>query len=61
VDRRVSAFLDEVAAWASAQVDVRAVFLVGSQARVDMAADDFSDVDLGLFVDDPERYLRDGT
>jgi aminoglycoside 6-adenylyltransferase len=59
VDRRVSAFLDEVAAWAGAQVDVRAVLLVGSQARVDAPADDFSDVDLGLFVDDPERYLRD--
>lgn len=59
MDRRVSAFLDELAAWADAQADVRAVFLVGSQARVDTPADDFSDVDLGLFVDDPERYLRD--
>jgi hypothetical protein len=60
VDRRVSAFLDEVAAWASAQVDVRAV---SSSARrrgwIWGGADDFSDVDLGLFVDDPERYLRD--
>lgn len=59
--RRVSAFLDEVAAWAGAQADVRAVLLVGSQARLDTPADDFSDVDLGLFVDDPERYLGDGT
>jgi aminoglycoside 6-adenylyltransferase len=60
VDRRVSSLLDEVAAWAGTQADVRAVFLVGSQARADAPADEFSDVDLGLFVDDPERYLRDG-
>lgn len=61
MDRRVSSLLDEVAAWAGTQADVRAVFLVGSQARADAPADEFSDVDLGLFVDDPERYLRDGT
>jgi aminoglycoside 6-adenylyltransferase len=60
VDRRVRALLDEVAAWAGTQADVRAVLLVGSQARADTPADEFSDVDLGLFVDDPERYLRDG-
>jgi aminoglycoside 6-adenylyltransferase len=61
VDRRVGAFLDEVAAWASARDDVRGVVLVGSQARMDTPADGLSDVDLALFVDDPERYLRDGT
>jgi hypothetical protein len=60
VDRRVRALLDEVAAWAGTQADVRAVLLVGSQARADTPADEFSDVDLGLFVDDPEHYLRDG-
>lgn len=56
---RVNSFLDEVAAWADAQGDVHAVLLIGSQARDDTPADDFSDVDLALFVDDPERYLRD--
>ncbi|HET6642122.1 MAG TPA: aminoglycoside 6-adenylyltransferase [Gaiellaceae bacterium] len=55
----MNSFLDEVAAWADAQGDVHAVLLIGSQARVDTPADDFSDVDLALFVDDPERYLRD--
>jgi aminoglycoside 6-adenylyltransferase len=59
VDRGVSAFLDEVAAWATAHDDVRAVLLVGSQARTDTPADDLSDVDLALFVDDPEHYLDD--
>jgi aminoglycoside 6-adenylyltransferase len=55
----VSGFLDDVAAWARAPHDLRAVLLVGSQARVDSPADDVSDVDLVLFVDDPERYLHD--
>jgi aminoglycoside 6-adenylyltransferase len=56
---RVSSFLEEVAAWADAQAEVHAVLLVGSQARIDTPADDFSDVDLALFVDDPDRYLRE--
>jgi len=59
VDRRVSGFLNEVAGWAKAQADVQAVLLVGSQARLDPSADVLSDVDLVLFVDDPERYLGD--
>ena len=59
MDQRVSGFLDEVAAWAKGQVDVGAVLLVGSQARIDTHADALSDVDLALFVDDPERYLCD--
>jgi aminoglycoside 6-adenylyltransferase len=61
VDRCVGGFLDAVAAWAAARDDVRAVLLVGSQARVDTPADQFSDVDLALFVDVPKRYLRDVT
>jgi aminoglycoside 6-adenylyltransferase len=58
VDRNVRAFLDQVAGWARAHDDVQAVLLVGSQARIDTPADALSDVDLALFVDDPERYLR---
>jgi aminoglycoside 6-adenylyltransferase len=59
VDRNVRAFIDQVAGWSKVQTDVHAVLLVGSQARIDMPADALSDVDLALFVDDPERYLRD--
>jgi aminoglycoside 6-adenylyltransferase len=57
----VSALLEEVSAWAGEEADVRAVLLVGSQARSDAPADEFSDVDLALFVDEPERYLADAT
>jgi hypothetical protein len=43
VERRVGAFLDEIASWASEQTDVQAVVLVGSQARVNTPAHrDFS-------------------
>lgn len=53
------AFLAELATWASEQDDVRAVLLLGSQARVDEPADEVSDVDVVLFVAEPARYLRD--
>ncbi len=56
----VSAFLKNVAAWAGEQLDVHAVVLIGSQARVDTPADEVSDVDLALFVEEPARYLCDG-
>jgi aminoglycoside 6-adenylyltransferase len=59
VDRRIGVFLEEVSGWAHARYDVRAVLLVGSHARVGTPADALSDVDLALFVDEPERYLRD--
>jgi aminoglycoside 6-adenylyltransferase len=59
VETRVPAFLDEVAAWAIEQPDVHGVVLLGSQARTHSPADKASDVDLSLFVDVPDRYLRD--
>ena len=49
-------FLQEVAAWARGRRDVHAVVLVGSQARTDLPADEFSDVDLVLLVDDPAPF-----
>jgi len=58
VEGRVAVFLDEVAAWAARQADVSVILLVGSQARVDSPADEFSDVDLVLFVENPPRYLQ---
>jgi aminoglycoside 6-adenylyltransferase len=59
VETRVRAFLDEVAAWAREQGDVHAAVLLGSQARLHSPADEMSDVDIVLFVDEPDRYLRD--
>ncbi|MFZ6030647.1 MAG: aminoglycoside 6-adenylyltransferase [Chloroflexota bacterium] len=46
-------------AWAQAQEDVRAAIVVGSQARRDHPADEWSDLDLILFVTHVERRQAD--
>ncbi len=50
-------FLARVADWARARDDVRAVVLIGSQARASAPADEWSDVDLLLLVADPAPYV----
>lgn len=40
--------------WGQAQPDVRAIVVVGSQARRDRPADQYSDLDLILFAGDPQ-------
>lgn len=52
-------FLTAFVRWAEPRDDVHAVLLVGSRARTDTPADEWSDVDLALVVDEPDRYLRD--
>ena len=47
-----------MAAWARGRLDVRAVVLVGSQARAAVPADEFSDVDLVLAVDETRPFLE---
>jgi aminoglycoside 6-adenylyltransferase len=54
------AFLTAFIAWAETQGDVKALLLLGSRARTDSPADEWSDVDLTLVVDEPDRYLGDG-
>jgi aminoglycoside 6-adenylyltransferase len=59
VNTRADLVVAAVADWARATEDVRAVVLVGSHARRDLPADRWSDIDLLLFVDDPDRYAGD--
>jgi aminoglycoside 6-adenylyltransferase len=59
VQTAVPTFLDAVTSWAGLQADVHAVVLLGSQARSETPADEVSDVDLVLFVDEPSRYVGD--
>ena len=44
-------------AWAQARPDIRAAIVVGSWARVDHPADEWSDLDIGFTTTDPQRYL----
>jgi aminoglycoside 6-adenylyltransferase len=57
VARDSATFISEVERWAARRPDVRAALLVGSTARTETPADEWSDVDLALFVDDPAPYL----
>lgn len=47
-------------AWAAAEANIRAVVVIGSRARADHPADEWSDLDLLLFADDPAPYWEDG-
>jgi aminoglycoside 6-adenylyltransferase len=44
-------------AWAQAQSDIRAAFVVGSRARTDHPADEWSDLDIIVITTKPQRYL----
>jgi aminoglycoside 6-adenylyltransferase len=47
-----------IATWPHQDPDVRAAMVIGSRARTDHPADEWSDLDVLLFVRDPERYVR---
>jgi aminoglycoside 6-adenylyltransferase len=61
VNTPVELLVAAVADWAADRDDVRAAVLVGSQARADLPADRWSDLDLLLVVDDPAPFLEDAT
>jgi molybdopterin-guanine dinucleotide biosynthesis protein A len=50
-----------VADWARERADVRGVLVVGSRARSNTPADRWSDLDVGLFLDDPKVLAEDSS
>jgi aminoglycoside 6-adenylyltransferase len=48
---------ERIVAWARERDDIRAVLVVGSWARSDHPADEWSDLDIGFTTTHPERYL----
>ncbi len=52
---------DRITAWGNQQDDVRAVLLLGSRAREDHPADEWSDWDVVVICVDPEPYLVEST
>lgn len=59
VNTRLDLLAAAVAEWARETEDVRAAVIVGSFAREGAPADRWADLDIVLFVDDPERYARE--
>lgn len=53
--------LGRIIGWAEREATVRALILLGSRARSDMPADEWSDTDLVVFVTDVDRWLADGS
>lgn len=53
------AFLEAFVTWAEGHEDVQALLLLGSRARTEAPADEWSDVDLALVVTEPDWYLGD--
>jgi aminoglycoside 6-adenylyltransferase len=56
---RYEHILERFLAWARTRQDLRAAIVLGSQARDDRPADEFSDLDLALVSTDPGSYLRE--
>jgi len=52
--------LGRIVVWADGEETVRGLILLGSRARSELPADEWSDTDLLLFSTDPDRWLDDG-
>lgn len=59
VNTRTDLMTAAVVDWSSEREDIRALLVVGSQARAKVPADRWSDLDIVLIVDDPEPYAED--
>ncbi len=49
---------DRITAWAEREADVRAALVLGSRARRDHPADEWSDLDVLVFARRPEQFIR---
>ncbi len=49
--------LHKFVTWAESREDIRAAIVVGSRARTDHPADEWSDLDLMVYTNQPEQYL----
>jgi aminoglycoside 6-adenylyltransferase len=55
--RWYGSFVEKFRKWADSDSDVRAALIVGSQARTDVPADEWSDLDIVIFHTDPARLI----
>ncbi len=52
----VDELIEQLVAWGEHTPDIRAMVIIGSRARTDVPADEWSDLDLLLVTTDPRRY-----
>lgn len=57
-ERAYAQLMDNFTRWALREKNIRAVAVIGSRARVDHPADEWSDLDVLIIARDPARYRR---
>lgn len=60
VDTSMDHLIEQITRWGMLRSDIRSLTVVGSRARVDRPADQWSDLDLLLVTTDPQPYLVSG-
>jgi aminoglycoside 6-adenylyltransferase len=58
VQAKYDSIIQNLYRWAEAEENIRAIVIVGSRARVNVPADDFSDLDLIIAATDLEEYIN---
>src|SRR5262245_61357864 len=59
-DSPMNQLIERFTAWGQGRPDIRAIAILGSQARTDRPADEWSDLDLLIVATDPRPYLAGG-
>jgi len=49
---------ERITAWADSHPDVRAALILGSRARLDHPADEWSDLDVLVFAHQPDQFIQ---
>ena len=50
--------IERITGWATEHPDVRAALILGSRARTDHPADEWSDLDILVFTHQPEQFIQ---
>lgn len=56
---KYSEITDQIIQFSRKKQDIKGVIIIGSQVQEETPADEWSDLDLMLFTDDPDHYLKD--
>jgi len=56
--KKYQAIIENIVRWGKSSEKIFAAVIIGSQSRTENPADDYSDLDIILFVDDPKYFLE---